>query len=51
MREPRRRGSFFHAWPVKEKERAYRPPKAAKLQSRRYSIPACTTWTMLLRTA
>src|SRR6184192_1904796 len=33
--EPRRRGSFFHAWPVKEKERAYRPPKAAKLSPTR----------------
>ena len=41
MREPRRRGSFFHAWPVKEKERAYRPPKAAKsplLDSRLYDV-------------
>ena len=41
VREPRRRGSFFHAWPVKEKERAYRPPKAAKsplLDSRLYDV-------------
>jgi len=49
VREPRRRGSFFHARIRKEKRRASCPPKSHKAES--YSIPACTTWTMLLRTA
>src|SRR5437016_10149019 len=34
--EPRRRGSFFHAWPAKEKKRVYRPPKTTKLGPTRF---------------
>ena len=49
MREPRRRGSLFSRLARKRKKAGIPPAQSRKSES--YSIPACTTWTMLLRTA
>jgi hypothetical protein len=48
--EPRRRGSLFsRPHPAKRKGGHLARPKTTKAEF--YSIPAWTTWTMLLRTA